>query len=157
MTISKRMSRYLMIAVILTTSAAAAQSPNSGQLDGAWNVTIVFDQPGLPPCAPAPAVAIATSATRGTMIAESCYASEGAGHGAWARTGNNQFSITFVGNSFAPDGTVAASYKVRATVSLGPTGDTFAGPFQTQILDLTGNVLDTFTGVVKGVRIVVEP
>ena len=159
MTISKRKSVYLLIAAILIGGiAVGAQSPNSGQvLEGAWNVAVAFDRGGLPLCAPAPSIAIATTANRGTVIADSCYASEGAGYGVWEKTGNNQFSITFKGNSFGPDGTVATSYKVRARVSLDASTNAFSGPFQTQIFDLSGNVLDTLTGTVNAVRITSEP
>jgi len=159
MTISKGHSVYLLIAAILITAiAVGAQSPNSGQaLEGAWNVAIVFDRAGLPLCAPSPTVAIATTANRGTVIADSCYASEGPGYGVWERTGNNEFAITFRGNSFGPDGTVATSYKVRARASLDASTGAFTGPFQTQILDLSGNVLDTLTGRVNAVRITSEP
>ena len=159
MTINKRQSLYLMTAALLIAGVAAmAQSPNSGTtLEGAWNVSLAFDQSGLPFCAPAPTVAIATAPGRGTLIADSCWASEGAGYGVWARTGHNQFNITFRGNSFGPNGTVASSYKVRAVVSLDTSTSAFSGPFQTQVLDLQGNLLATFTGRVSGVRIVLEP
>jgi hypothetical protein len=159
MTISKRHSVYLLTAAILITGVAiGAQSPNSGQaLDGAWTVAVAFDRAGLPLCAPAPSLAIATTANRGTVIADSCFASEGAGYGVWERTGNNEFAITFKGNSFGPDGTVATSYKVRARVSLDASTKAFSGPFQTQIFDLSGNVLDTLTGRVNAVRITSEP
>jgi hypothetical protein len=99
----------------------------------------------------------AVSPGRGTVIAESCYASEGAGYGSWVRRTNNRFAATFIGNSFGPDGTVVSTYKVRARVSLGPMGDTFTGPFTTEFFDLTGNPLGTVTGTVSGARIVVEP
>jgi hypothetical protein len=124
------------------STTAMAQSTVSGQtLEGAWNGTLVFQEQGLPPCAPAGAVFTAVSPGRGTVIAESCYASEGAGYG----------------SSFGPDGTVVATYKVRASVSLGPTGNSFAGPFKTEFFDLAGNSLGTVTGTVSAVRIVVEP
>jgi hypothetical protein len=90
-------------------------------------------------------------------MADYCYATEGVGYGVWERTGQNVFAITFKGNSFGPDGTVAASYKVRATVSLDPATNTFGGPFETQIFDLSNNVLDTLTGTVHAVRITSEP
>ena len=56
-----------------------------------------------------------------------------------------------------PDGTVAATYKVRGWLSLGPTGDTFAGPFTTEFFDLAGNLLGTVTGTVSAARIIVQP
>ena len=155
MTIKKSKSLYLMIAVILIAGIAAlAQSPNGNVTpEGAWNVAVAFDRPGLPPCAPAPSVVIATTPNRGTVIADSCWASESAGYGVWTRTGHNQFAITFKGNSFAPDETVAVSYTVKASVSMDASANAFAGPFQTQLFDLAGNVVDTLTGRVKAVRI----
>jgi hypothetical protein len=159
MTISRRIPYYLTIAAMLVSSLTAmAQSPVSGQaLEGAWNVALVFNQPGLPPCAPAPSAAWATGPGRGIVIADSCYASESAGYGSWVRTGNNQFAITFVGNSFGPDGTVSSTYKVRAWVSLNSTQNSFTGPFRTEIFDLAGNLLATFTGTATGTPVVVEP
>jgi len=47
--------------------------------------------------------------------------------------------------------------KVRATGSLDPSTNTFGGPFETQIFDLSNNVLDTLTGTVSAVRIPSEP
>ena len=159
MTIRRHTILSLTIAAMLAfTSTAPAQSTVSGQtIEGAWNVTVVFNQQGLPPCAPAGTVFTAISPGRGTLIADSCYATESAGYGSWVRTANNQFAATFIGNSFGPDGTVATTYKVRAWASLGPTGDTFTGPFTTQFFGLTGNLLGTVTGTVSAVRIVVEP
>jgi hypothetical protein len=159
MTSRSQTFRCLVIgAVLALTSTATAQSAASGRtLEGAWNVTVVFDQQGPPPCAPAGAVFTAVTSGRGTVIAESCYASEGAGYGSWVRTAFNRFAATFIGNSFGPDGTVAATYKVRASVALGPSSDTFSGPFTTEFFDLVGNLLGTATGTVSAARIVVEP
>ena len=159
MTITKRKALYTMMGPLLIAGMAAmAQSPTAnGALEGAWNVAVTFDRPGLPPCAPAPSVILATAPGRGLVLADSCYASESVGYGVWERTGHNRFAVTFKGNSFGPDGTVAASYKVRATVSLDTSTNTFGGPFETQIVDLSNNVLDTLTGRVLGVRILSEP
>jgi hypothetical protein len=155
---NKRKVLYVMVAAILAACMGLmAQSPNSGlTLEGAWNVSLAFDQSGLPPCAPcapAPTVATASAPGRGTLIADSCWASEGAGYGVWAGTGGNQFGITFMGNSFGPLGTVTSSYRVRAMVSLDTLSNAFQGPFETQIFDLQGNVLATLTGRVSAVRI----
>ena len=149
---------FAIATMLALTSTAAAQSPPlSRTLEGAWTVTVVFDQQGLLPCAPAGALFTTITPGRGTVIAESCYASEGAGYGSWARTASNEFASTFIGNSFGLDGTVAATYKVRASVALGPSGDTFSGPFTTDFFDLAGNLLGTATGTVSAARIVVEP
>jgi hypothetical protein len=55
------------------------------------------------------------------------------------------------------NGIGAATYTVRAWVSFDGWAETFSGPFQTQVFDLSGNVLDTLTGRVNAVRIVLEP
>lgn len=156
MTISRPVFQNLMIWAMFAFSvtAMAQPSPRSGQtLEGAWNAAIVFQAQGLPPCAPAPTL----FTSDGTMTAESCYASEGTGYGAWAHTANNDFAITFIGNSFGPDGTVAATYKVRASVALGPTRNTFTGSFKTEFFDLAGNLVGSVTGTISAVRIAVEP
>jgi hypothetical protein len=41
-------------------------------------------------------------------------------------------------------------YVVRATLNV--TGDTFTGPFDTDVLDLDGNLLFEYAGTVNGVR-----
>ena len=66
MTISKRTSRCFTIGAMLAfTTTAMAQSTSSGQtLEGVWNATLVFDQQGLPPCAPAGTVITAVSPGR---------------------------------------------------------------------------------------------
>ena len=101
MTIGRRISHYMTIAVMLVSSTSAmAQSAVFGQsLEGAWNAALVFNETGLPPCAPAPFVSMATAPGRGIVIADSCYASEGAGYGTWVRTGNN------------PDGTIEGHFQ----------------------------------------------
>jgi len=155
---SRRFCCLAIAAWLALISTPTAQSMASERtLEGTWNVSVVFGQQGLPPCAPAGAVFTTTTPGKGTVIAESCYASEGAGYGSWARTANNEFAATFIGNSFGPDGTVATTYKVRARVALGPSRDTFSGPFTTDFFDLVGNLLGTVTGTVTAARIVVEP
>jgi hypothetical protein len=155
MTIRKTISLYLMVAVWLALAPATAAQPShhSGQtLEGAWLVTVNFPEE-LPFCAPA-----RTAFTReGTVIAESCYASEGAGYGVWTRRKNKEFAVTFTGNSFGPDGTVVATYKVRATLTLAPDVNSFNGPFKTEFFDLDDNLLGEVTGTLSAARIPFEP
>jgi hypothetical protein len=72
------------------------------------------------------------------------------------RTGHNRFASTFIGNSFGPDGTVVATYKVRARASFDPGGDTFSGPFIAEFFDLSGNLQGSITGTASAVRIETE-
>lgn len=168
MTNNRRILKCFAAAAILVAGMTAAAKQETffatqdnngiGQTpEGAWNIKIVFDQPGLPPCAPAGTIITATGPGRGTVIAESCYATEGAGYGSWIRTGQNQFVITFIGNSFGTDGTVASTYKVRASASLGRGADSVAGSFKTEFFDLAGTPLGTVSGKLSGVRIAAEP
>ena len=154
----RRTLRYLPAAAVLAfaISASAQPSPNSGQsIEGAWEVSITLSG-GFPFCASA-----GTIATRdGLVLAESCYASEGAGYGVWTRAGNGQFAITFTGNSFNPGGVVGGKYKVRATVTLSSDGNSFSGTYRTDILDVAGNPLNppvAISGSMSGVRIKLEP
>ena len=160
MTTTKRLSLFLvLVAALALTVIGAAQSVSSGQsLDGAWNVSVQFTDRGFPPCAPAGTVATSAGPGYGTLIAESCYASEGAGYGSWVRTGPNQFSTTFIGNSFDSNGIVASTYKVRAHLSLGSARNAFSGPFTTECFDLNGTPLGPpVQGTISGVRIEAEP
>jgi hypothetical protein len=141
MTISRRISHYLIAAMLSFNITVLAQSMRSDQtLEGAWNVTVVFQDQGLPFCAPDGTVLTIVNPGNGTVIAESCYASEGTGYGTWVRMANNQFAITSIGNSYGPDATVVAPYKVRASVSLGPTSNSFARPLQNRIFRLGGQL-----------------
>jgi hypothetical protein len=151
--------RFFLLVVFLAALAlnmTAAQSEQS--LEGAWNVSVHFADPGFPPCAPAGALITAATGNQGSIIAESCFASEGAGYGSWIRTAPNRFSATFVGNSFGPSGLVESTYKVRAWVSPGPSNDMFSGPFRTEFFDLSGNAIGSpVEGTVSAVRIQAEP
>jgi hypothetical protein len=132
--------------------ATAQPGPESGQsLAGAWDVTINFN--GQPPCRSAPAVAT----REGTIIADSCSQNLGAWYGSWVRTGNRQFASTFIGNLYGPGGVVVGSYKVRASGPIDSSGNTFSGPFRTDLFDTVGKLVGSFTGTVTAKRIQVEP
>jgi len=80
-----------------------------------------------------------------------------AGHGAWARTGDGAYAFTFVAPDFDDDGSLEGLVTVRAEATLGADGDTFAGPFATEVTDPTGTVLFAYAGTVEATRIAVEP
>ncbi len=79
------------------------------------------------------------------------------GHGAWERAGDGAYAITFVIPDFDDEGDLEGLATVRATITLGSDGDTFSGPFATEVADLAGNVLFSFGGTAEGRRIAVEP
>ncbi len=80
-----------------------------------------------------------------------------AGHGAWMRTADGIYALTIVVPDFDDDGSLEGMVTVRATATLGPDGTTFAGPFATEVTDLTGTVVFAYAGTVEATRIMVEP
>ena len=145
----------LAIAILMTGAGQMAIGQGGGgggqSIEGAWSVTIAFD--GGPTCASAPAVAT----REGTIIADSCAQNLATGYGAWVRTGNRTFAVTFIGNVYGAGGAVVGSYKVRGAGPMDQSGNTWGGPFKTEFFDAAGNLTATFTGTVTAKRIVVEP
>ena len=139
----------LLVSPISTHAQPVQSQPQT--LEGAWNVTITTQ--GVTLCT-APAV----FASEGTMIADPCSGSLGVGYGAWVRTGNREFSGTFVGSVYnSVTGHIIGTYKVKSLGTLQPDGHTFTGAFKTETFDNNGNLLNTITGTVLGSRIAVEP
>ena len=79
------------------------------------------------------------------------------GHGAWEPSGDGAYAVTIVFPDFDDDeGALEGQATVRATITLGPDGTTFTGPFLTEIIDDAGDVLFSYGGTVEGQRIEVE-
>jgi hypothetical protein len=150
MKINRGTFRYLTAAALLFFGMSATAQPKGGphSVEGAWQISITLPN-GFPYCGPAGALATHD----GLVIAESCYASEGAGYGVWERKENGQFAITFIGNSFGPDGTVAGRYRVRATVTLSADGNSVSGQYNTDFFDNAGNPAGSISGALSGVRV----
>jgi hypothetical protein len=116
------------------------QHPSEQTLAGAWNVTIVFDDPMLVGC-----TTPSLNTKDGGIVAQGCDSGESPGYGQWRRIGRHQFAATFVGVNFGAPGTgLTGTYKVRATLVV--RGDTFSGPFVTDIFALDGTLLFSVTG-----------
>lgn len=132
-----------------TPSAAA----NTETLAGAWNTTIVFDDPSIPGC-----TTPGLDTSDGGIVAQGCDVTESPGYGQWKRIGHREFAVTFVGVTFGPEGTgINGTYKVRATVQLSADGETSGGPFLTEVFALDGTLLFSATGKVNRKRVGVEP
>ena len=82
---------------------------------------------------------------------------ESPGYGVWAKKGAQAYAVTFL--TITQDGTGAFSgkQKVRATITVGPSGDDVTGVFQVDVFDAGGNLLGSDTGTLTGTRIKVEP
>ncbi len=78
-------------------------------------------------------------------------------HGAWVRTDDGGFGMTWVGFAFDNAGKFLATQRVRVAVQLNDTRDGFTGPFKTDFIGADGQVLVSTGGTVQGTRILVEP
>ena len=150
-----RISLLIVVTVALAGSGAtgSADAGPTQSLEGAWNVKIEFDTPGVEGCT-APGMI-----TRdGGVIAAGCSLAESPGYGQWVRTGNRRFGITFVGHGFdLTTGAINSTYKVRARVRLHQDLQQFSGPFVTDVFAPDGTLVFTASGIVTADRVNVEP
>lgn len=80
-------------------------------------------------------------------------------HGAWARTGDHQFALTYLFLGQTP-GDPNSSYvrgKVQAQITLNDALDAYSGKAQITNFDAQGNVIATPTETVEATRIVAKP
>ena len=152
----KPLNRAFVVILMITIAGWGATgfgqaADASGQtLQGAFNVTIKFDDPALQGC-----VAPTMNTADGGVMAAGCSLAESAGYGRWTRVGKGSFAVTFVGQGFdLATGAINTTYKVRATLSWTTDHSQWAGPFVTDIYLPDGTLIFTATGVVTGDRIV---
>ena len=143
-----------LLAVGRSGLGAVAQggTPSAGDqgLVGSWVITAQLE--GDEPLA---FVNFATIMPGGVLIATA--PDSPLGHGAWERAGDGDYALTIVFPDFDDEGDLEGRITVRATVTLGRDGDTFAGPFVTEVADLAGEVLFSYGGAAEAVLIAVEP
>ncbi len=81
------------------------------------------------------------------------------GRGAWVRTGDREFAVTFfgviVGTIDKPE--FQGTFKARWRVRLNETGEEISGPAKTEIFDAKGKLVAAFDLVGQGKRVHVEP
>ena len=156
--------RCFMVALVLTAlsqpsfARGAADEKDSGHepktIVGAWFNTV---QPTQRPAF----VGLGNFSSDGGVVNTTSdslpFPTETPGFGRWTKTGPQTYAITFFTLVGAPDGTLAATGKVRATVTLSPSGDEFTGVFQVDLVDPSGVLIVSDTGTVTGTRIKVEP
>jgi hypothetical protein len=141
----------LMLTVAGFGTTGFGQADASGQsIQGAFNVTVQFDDPKLEGC-----VAPTMNTADGGVMAAGCSLAESAGYGQWIRIGSGRFAVTFVGQGFdLATGAITTTYKVRATASWTSDHNHWAGPFVTDVYLPDGTLIFTATGTVHGDRIV---
>jgi hypothetical protein len=149
---TKIASLVVVIAAALAGWSATATAKSAQSLEGAWNVHIDFDTPGIEGC-----TAPGLNTADGGVMSAGCSLAESTGYGQWMRTGHNTFEITFVGQGFdLATGAINSTYKVRARVRLSQDLEQFAGPFVTDVVALDGTPLFTGSGLVRADRVNVE-
>jgi hypothetical protein len=161
----RKLVRILVIALALVafSKAASAQGPADGNVDrglgpktlvGAWFVDVT---PTLVP----PFLSLGTFSRDGTLTNISVPSlgspPESPGYGVWVKTGDHTFASTF--HTLVGDGAggLGGTQKVRAFVTVGPSGDNFEGVFRVDVFDAGGALIVNDTGTVRGRRIKVEP
>jgi hypothetical protein len=151
-----RFPRVLIIAAALVAFGqvmpAGADGPKT--IVGAWLTNVT---PTLQPAF----VGLGTFNSDGTLTnttsAALAFPTETPGHGAWVRTGRHTFAVTFVALIGDAAGSIFATAKVRATLTIGESGDEFTGVFRIDLIDPSGVLIVSDTGTVHGTRIKVEP
>lgn len=136
----------LPLALSITQASAHAWPPTAQRgIVGLW---VVEGQPD-PGSGIASFVNIVTAAHDGFSLGEGTVVNVdptvGTAVGSWKYAGGSTYTARFSG-FLSPE----IRYVVRATLNV--TGDTFTGPFQTEVLDLDGNLLFQYGGTVNGER-----
>jgi hypothetical protein len=149
-------TKIVSVMVLCGALVALGAAPSSGigvGLTGVWNATIVLDN-GTTLCT-TPGLLTAD----GGIVTQGCNVNVSPGYGQWRKIGHNRFAISFVGVNFTTpgDGEINSTYRVRATVRLSHDGQTFSGPFLTEIFSLDGTPLFSASGIVTSQRIGIEP
>jgi hypothetical protein len=147
---SKLVALAALLMLVLSGSAYAgglAETASSGRYDGAWQVTVQASDGS-------PAVIDYVAISRdGTLVNIDPDPALSAGIGRWVREPGNRYATTFV--HFLNDhGLPIGMVKVRASVEVD--GDTFSGPFQTDVI-LGATVVQTICGTVTATRMETEP
>lgn len=138
---------FAVILLLLCLPASAAgpgvAHTSGNQLAGAWEVNVNPD-----PGSGVPAVLnIALISRDGQII--NTDSSEGTALGGWNHERQGIYSVTFYG--FIP--AAGLRHRVTAEVTLSNSGNTFSGPFRTDVYDMSGTFLFSFEGQVNASRL----
>jgi hypothetical protein len=150
--------------IITMSVSSSAKNPradrqhhgNAQRLVGTWFVTAVANVSGGPPLT---LRALITCTGDGTVV-ETPQTALGVStaHGAWRRIGKDQFAVTVVYLRRDDTGTqFLGTSKVRSTLTLDEATQELTGSFQTDVSDVDGNLVESFTGTAQAVKIEAEP
>jgi len=141
----------------------AAASRAVEELEGSWLFTITI--PNVPAGFPntfrslitfipgGSLINLAWSPTLPILISKSPWI----GHGAWARTGDNEFGLTVIYPRFDASGAFIGSGKGRGNLLVSEGASEASGTFAVDLYDANGNLFVSGGGSVQATRIVVEP
>jgi hypothetical protein len=161
--ISSRRKLLASIGAATVFTGAAAQSaiaasPGGQQLEGAWLTTI-----GTPGFAPAlglnlftrDGIVIETNVIEVPSLPPFANGSFTVGFGEWVRTGDREFTMTFL-KLITRGGTAVGVFKLRARMTLSPNLDTLSGTNLFEFFDNNSNVVLQGTGTLSSTRIGVD-
>lgn len=135
-------STAAMLMFLLAVPAIAGPG-NGNHLAGTWEVIGSPDPAsGIPEF-----LNLSLISKEGTIINED--PAEGTSLGGWNFEGKNRYSIKFYG--FIPAANLR--HSVTSEVTLGNSGDTFSGPFRSDVFDMQGTFLFSFEGQVNATRL----
>jgi len=164
----KKMFLALIIAA-MTTMATFAQSneiqfpslinnlPNSVNLTGSWEGVVTNTQGGPPP------FRVLMNFTKDGGFTGSGDGDNSVGspqYGVWERIGgrnSRQFAVTFRQLFYDANANPTGSAKIRQTVILNWSGDTWQGPFKVEIFAPDGTLVFSGAGTATATRIQSEP
>jgi hypothetical protein len=145
----------LAIVVSLITIQAASGASNSNEkqtLTGNWVVTVtrVNPPPGLPPTF----LSLQTYFADGSFLEESnTTLIRSLAHGDWEKTGQRQFTRSFLFFRFDASRNFIGTQTSTATITLSEDGQVFEGVGVIQIFDVDGNLIATGQGTEVGNRL----
>lgn len=141
----------IVVAAVISQARSAGAQP--GQvLEGSWMTDVTNLETG------ARQITLYTFMSDGTLISSNKdHPVRGPAHGAWVRTGDREFAVTFVRLRFDTDGNFIGTQKLRAQFTLHATLDEFTSQSQNEFFGVDGNfeTSNMTTGLAR--RIKVEP
>jgi len=73
--------------------------------------------------------------------------------GVWAQTGPQTYKLKHPSWTFDVNGNLTGTAWILETVTVGPGGNAYDGPYSISFFDTSGNPIGTYTGVIKAYRI----
>ena len=143
---------------VMLGAGIAAGSPAAGaqagrSLEGSWITDVTVAETGER------VVGLFTYTGDGGMVStNTTHPRWGPAHGAWVRTGDREFAITFQRLRFDSDGTFVGTHKVRGTITLNEAADEYTlAPSLSELFDVEGNLVSSRPQTGEAKRIKVEP